>query len=177
MATDATDLDLTVSIAGGGTLTRALDLVTATESLDLGGDDDVWPEMVTTFEFGTGSGQINNWWTDERTLAATTGESIDLSGALENALSGAVFTNVKIVIIDIDTPDGTKTLRVGPQATANAANLCFGDASDYLSITTRLLIEEPYTGWTITAGTGDLLRVYNPSAGSVTYRIFVGGIS
>lgn len=177
MATDATGLDLTISIAGGGTLTRALDLVTATETLDIGGDEDVWPEMVSSYEFGTGSGQINNWWTDERTLAATTGESIDLSGALANALSGAVFSKVKIVIIDIDTPDDVKTLRFGPQGVTNAAPLCFGDASDYLSLTTRVVVEEPFTGWTITAGTGDLLRVYNPSASSVTYRILVGGIS
>lgn len=170
-----TGMDLSFTLAGGGTLSGDTDLTTATETFEIG--NDTWPDMVTAFAFGDGDGEVNNWWSDSRTLAATTGDSIDLAGSLENALGSAVFDAVKVIVIDIDTPDGTKKLRFGPQGVTDAAELCFGDAGDYVEFTTRTYHEEPYAGWPIAAGTADLLYVYNPSAVAVTYRIFVGGVS
>lgn len=168
-------LDATFELTGSGTLTSALDLSTPTDSVAIGSGN--FDAIEVTFEDGSGSGQAQSWWHDERTVTATTADNIDLAGSLTGPF-GATITAVKIkwIVLAIDTPGSTKSLRVGPRGVSNAFQGPWGGtgATVYQDFTTFFAAVEPYTGWTVTAGTGDILGIYNPSAVSVTYRIWIG---
>jgi hypothetical protein len=65
---------------------------------------------------------------------------------------------------------------VGPQNVANAAQLWFGGVTaDFYEIVHEGVCRRrtDATGWAITATTADKLGIYNPGAGSVTYRIWL----
>lgn len=168
-------LDAVFGLSGSGTLTSALDLSTPTDSIAIG--DGNFDAISLTFADGNGDEEAQSWWHDERTVAATTADNIDLAGTLSGVLGGTVTAlKVKWIVVAIDAPDGVKTLRVGPRNQANAWQGPWGGtgATVYQDVTHHLALFEPYAGWTVTAGTGDVLGVYNPSAVSVTYRIWVG---
>lgn len=167
-------LTATLSISGQGTFEKETDLTSLVESFSIGSND--FDSISTEWTNGTGNNQANSLWTDERTLADTATDSLDLAGGLTDAFGATItFAVLKCILIAIDSPDGTKRLRVGPRSVANAFVGPFGDASDFLTIYKQLYIEEPFTGWTVTSGTGDLLIVNNNSGGSVTYRILLMG--
>jgi hypothetical protein len=123
-------------------------------------------------------GQADILWADERTIAASSSENLDLAGVLSGLLGGSV-TAAEIVAIYIE---------------ANAANTndvqVFGAASNAfngpLSGTTPKLTVGPgdcalitnLKGWAVTAGTGDIVLVGNSGSGTgVTYKIVLIGRS
>jgi hypothetical protein len=171
------DLNATFSLTGSGILTAALDVESPTSQVAIGQGG--FPAVGFSLTYGTGNLQAQSWWSDKRTVAAGATDSIDLNGGgLVGPLGAAVnFTNVKVVIIAIDTPDGVKLLRVGPQGVANAAQLGFGGtgAQAYVETGTFCVLPRPYGGWAITPATADLLPVKNPSAVSVDYYVWVIG--
>lgn len=138
------------------------------------------PSRTLAFTNGTADQQVNLWYLAQRTLAATTTDSLDLAGGL-TGYGGATltFTKIKRVYVSIVSPDGTKSLRVGPQGVANAAQLGWGGtgATVYNTVITDLDLVHSYAGWSVTAGTGDILPIYNPGASAVTYAIFILGLS
>lgn len=169
-------LTATLSISGQGTFEKDTDLTSLVESFSIGSND--FDSISTEWTNGTGSVQANSMWTDERTLANGATDSLDLAGGLTDAFGATItFTVLKCILIAIDAPDGTKALRVGPNAVANAFQGPFGavSANVYLTVMKQLYIEEPYTGWTVTAGSADLLVINNNSGVSVTYRILLLG--
>lgn len=133
--------------------------------------------QLLQIEAGTAAlGQADILWADERTLAASATENLDLAGVLTGLLGGTV-TAAEITAIYIE---------------ANAANtndvVFFGAATNQfngpLSGTTPKLALGPgdfsittnKKGWTVTAGTGDTILVANGGAGTgVTYRIVIFG--
>lgn len=170
----ANTLTATLSISGQGTFEKDTDLTSLIESFSIGSND--FDAITTEWTNGTSSNQANSMWTDERTLATTTTDSLDLAGGLTDAFGATItFAVLKCILIAIDAPDGTKALRVGPRSVANAFIGPWGDASDFVTVHKTFYIEEPYTGWTVTAGTGDLLIINNNTASSVTYRILLLG--
>lgn len=139
-------------------------------------------DIESEFTFGTGSpSQANMLWHDQRTVAATTSDDLDLAGSLTNAFGETItFTAVKLIIVSIDSPDGTKSLRVGPQNGTNPWQGPFGGttAAIYLTVYEWLALCNSFSGYgTITAGSADTLRIYNPGAGSVTYNIVILGVA
>lgn len=134
-------------------------------------------EKAVEFANGTAAlGQANILFADERTLTASATENLDLAGVLTDAFGG-VITAAEITAIYIE---------------ANAANtndvVFFGAASNSfngpLSGTTPKLTLGPgdfacitnKKGWTVTAGTGDIILVANSAGGTgVTYRIAIIG--
>jgi hypothetical protein len=124
-----------------------------------------------TLGSGTGYGKADIAFFDVRTLAASSNESLDLSGALTDAF-GQTISAVKVKAIEIENPEGSlSTLTVGAAA-SNAFNGPFsgptftidlkpGDKAVFLS----------RTGWTVTPATGDLLKIANGAGGSVNYSI------
>lgn len=127
---------------------------------------------------GTGADQINQIFSDTRTIAASGTDDLDLAGVLVNAL-GAVCTFTKIRAIMVKAASGnTNNVVIG----GAAATQFFG----FLGAATHTVNVRPggffciaandATGYAVTATTADLLRVANSGAGTgVTYDIVILG--
>jgi hypothetical protein len=136
------------------------------------------PVAATAFDFGTGTNEANALYISGlRAVAATTADNLNLS-TLSMGGQTLSLTKVKYVLVAISAPDGTKSLRVGPRGVSNAAQLWAGGtaAGNYETVITDREWKNPYAGWDVTASTADILGIYNPGAGSVTYSVVVIGL-
>jgi hypothetical protein len=171
---------VSLELKGNASLTPSTGFVKPAFNVPVGGSGATWAQMLTTLGFGTGSGQANNRYVAQRTLGAGLNDDLDLSGSLTNDFGETLtLTKVKLLVVSIVAPDGTKKLRVGPQGVANAFQGPFGGvtAPCYKEVTHwDPVINEPVNGYTVTPGTGDILRINNPGAGSVTYNILIVGL-
>lgn len=131
------------------------------------------------FTTGTAAGLADRLFSDQRTLAASAGEDLDLSGALLDALGQpAVFAKVRAIMVKA-AAGNTNNVVVGGAAT-NAFVGPFGAAAHTIAVQPggAMVLVAPTNGWVVTAGTGDLLRIANGGAGSpVTYDLVVVGTS
>lgn len=117
---------------------------------------------------------------DERTLAASATENLDLAGTLQNAFGQTItFARVKAIIItapaanpgDILVGGAGSNAFLGP-LNANTSSVAIRPGG------VALFACNDITGWPVTAGTGDLLKVTNGSgAGAGTYDIMIVGLS
>lgn len=134
----------------------------------------------THLESGTGAGQADKAFHDQRTLAASATEDLDLAGILADVYGAAITfvrvkglfiaassSNINNVVIGGGTNPWATLLSSTGTVTLKPGGWCgFGaGASDAV-------------GWPVTAATGDILKVAN-SAGStsVTYDIVIVGCS
>jgi hypothetical protein len=179
MAVSTTSMSLSLSLNGNGALTKVGPVETVTSPLSFGSGG--WDAMSFNLAFGTGNNQGNTWFSEERTLAAGASKDYDLAGGLVNSLGDTLtFTAVKLVLVAIDAPDGTKAVRVGPQGVANAWQGPWGGtgATNYTEVGNWLpVVNHPTTGYPVTSGTAEALRVNNPTGGGVTYRILIAGVA
>jgi len=135
--------------------------------------------LVQAFSSGTTANKFDQLYMAERTVGASSNDDLDLSGVLTD-IFGATITSVELVgIVLINAPKSSST--------ANASNLTLGGGTNpvtgYLGGTTPtigpikpggcfVLMNPDATGLaTITAGTGDILRVANGAGGAATYQI------
>jgi hypothetical protein len=163
-------LSATVALTVSGRHTGSGDLGTPSQSISLSAE--------ASLTDGTGTGQADRVWSDERTLAASGTEDIDLAGVLEDAFgAGATFAKLKAVVIK--AADGnTNDVQITRPA-SNGAPL-FLAAGDGIAVRPGGCFAWfcEGTGLTVTAGTGDLLTFTNSGAGTgVTYEIVVIGVS
>lgn len=173
----SSDLQATLSFTGSGILSSALDLSTPRDSVSTGTGN--FAQFLTTFAFGTGNQQAKEWWHDKRTLTAGANDDLDLAGGLINPFGGTItFTAIKAFVLIIVSHDGTKSVRVGPQGVANAWQGWHGGvaAGNYNTVFEWFVNIHSYGGWSITAGTGDILRINNPGAGSLDYEVWILGM-
>jgi hypothetical protein len=170
----------TVNSAGLRVITNA----SLTTSPDVGSTNYQFSDSdITLFSHGTGANQINQVWTDVRTVAASSTESLDLYGGLVSALNTTLnFTKVKIISIVADG-DNTNNVLIGGSAAGIAGLLVLtGDAAiEDVSIAVQpggmFIISAPKTGYMVTNTTGDILKITNSSSGSsVTYTIKIYGV-
>lgn len=176
----ANTLTGTISISGQFTYEKDTDLSSAFESFAIGSND--LDAIAAEFTNGTGNEQATHIWADERTLANGADDSLDLAGGLTDVYGATLtFTKIKAILIDIDSPDGTKFLKVGPNNTSNAFVGPWGAnaANVYETVYQTMYKVHPFAGWTVAATTGDLLIISNTSTGSVscTYRIVLVGLA
>lgn len=167
-------LAVSFSLSASGTLTNPLDLSTPVDAVSVGENE--FPAAEFDVEDGNGPGQAQSWWHDLRTVAAGATDSIDLAGSLTGPFGVTVTAvKVKLILCVIDTPGSTKYMRIGPQNVSNAAQLGFGGvgAQAYHQFSRVALLEDIDAGWTITAGSADLLPIKNQSAVEITYAIWV----
>jgi hypothetical protein len=148
--------------------------------LDLSSPTDSFTERIKiALTNGTGAGNADRMFHDQRTLAASATEDLDLAGVLVNAFGSTLtFVEVRAIMIYAATAN-TNNVRLTRPA-SNGVPL-FLAASDGLDIPPGgvFLWACPADGKvTVTAGTGDLLTVTN-SAGStsVTYDVVIIGTS
>jgi hypothetical protein len=150
------------------TYANALDLGTVTDNTGVTSTD--------TIANGTGANNAQVLWHDQRTLTTATGDDLDLAGGLTNAFGTVTFTKIKGLFIEVTTATTGYRLQVGADA-SNPVSTLFGDATDLLVVQAggQLLLTAPVDGYTVTGATGDILQIYNPSGGSVTYKIMIIG--
>lgn len=129
---------------------------------------------------GTGADQADQMWTDQRTIAASGTDDLDLSGSLTNAL-GATATFARVRALYIEAALGnTNNVLVGGAASNQFINWV-ADATDKVVVRpggVLLLANRDATGYAVTASTGDILRIANSGSGtSVTYNVAILGCS
>ena len=149
-------------------------------SNDLGTPKIDLAELVTVaLTEGTGTGAADLMFADERTLAASSTENLDLAGSLVDPLGATLtFAKVKTIIV-IANSGNTNDVIVGGAA-SNAFTGPFQDATDKIAVRPGgfACFAHPGAGWTVTASTGDILKVANSSSGTpVTYRVIIIGTS
>lgn len=133
--------------------------------------------VTTTLESGTSANQASKIFSDTRSVALSSNEDLDLAAVLTSALGATLtFATVKAIMIRAKATNSNNVV-VGPAASNGFAGP-FGDASDRVAIKPggMFLVTAPGTGWTVTAGTGDLLNVANSGAGTaVEYDVVIVG--
>lgn len=139
-------------------------------------DSDASPVI---FADGSGSGQANKLYeSKDRSLSASSSENLDLAGSLTDPNGTTLtFTAIKGIWIGASSSN-TNDVVIG-NASSNAFVGPFGGATHTVAIRPggKVLFEAPATGWTVTAGTGDILKVLNGGGStSVTYSIKIWGI-
>ncbi len=148
------------------TYTNTLDIEAVTSSLT--------KSITKSFTDGTGASKAQAAWTDIRSLATTTSEDIDLT-ALTNAFGDLAFTSVKLLIINVLTATTGYRLLVGG-ASSNAWSAFVDDPSDIVHIGagSAFVITDWIDGLDVDS-THKVLKVENPSGGTVQYEIIVLG--
>lgn len=163
---------MTLSVSGAQTAALDLGNVSATMAKS-------YAVSLTT---GTAAGQADKIFHDTRTLAASANEDLDLAGTLTDALGATVtFARIKGLIIAA-AAGNTNNVVVG-NATSNGFVTWVGGATHTVTVRPGAVLaliagSADATGYAVTAGTGDLLRVANSGAGTgVTYDVIVIGAS
>lgn len=150
-----------------GSLENAIDLSTPIQPFST--------DYSKAFSNGTGANQGNMLWQDQRTTD-TTGEELDLAGGLTSAFGTTItFAAVKGVLIVASSANSGNVVVSRP---ASNGLVLFAAASDALAGLKPggvfLFTDPSAAGLTVTAGTGDLLKVA-ASTGSITYDIWIWG--
>jgi len=118
-------------------------------------------------------------YTATAAIATTADLDLDFNGGTMTDIHGVaiVWTKLHGLIVSIVSPNGTKIVRVGPQAATNAVDLGFtGVASDdwtpvYHSIH---MFRPSAAGWTIDA-THKVVRINNPTGSTINVEIVAFG--
>lgn len=160
-----------ITIDLSATLTRALDLLTGSAPLAA--------QWVHSLANGTGTTQADLVFSDKRTIAAGANDDLDLSGSLSDAFGQSIaLVKVKLLIVaNPSTNNGNVTIG---NASSNQFVGPFGAAAHTWKIGPGglLVMSEPSAGgWTVTAGTGDILRVNNGGSASADVSVIIIGAS
>jgi hypothetical protein len=158
-----------IKITATSEFTNALDLSSISDTLRL--------PITHAFTAGTGALKAQITWHDQRTLAAEATDSLDLAGGLSHAFGTATFTKIKALLIYNTTATTGIVLHVGGAA-SNALATLTGAVNDVMVVGAggSLVLTAPTDGYVVTAGTADILKIYNPSATTaLTYDIVVIG--
>ena len=127
---------------------------------------------------GTSSGQADLYFEDTRTVSASSSENLDLAGVLTDRFGNTLtFVKVKAIVVYAESAN-TNSVNVGGAA-SNGFTAPFADSTDIISVKPGgVFVWTNPTGSTVTASTGDILKVANSSSGtSVTYTIQIIGTS
>ncbi len=139
-------------------LTKVLNLNTANSKLNYKQDFN-WTD-------GNGASQSQAIFHDKRTLSAGASEDLDLAGSLIDAFGDTIiFTKLKALFVKADAAN-TNDVRLGGAA-SNAWVNWVGDAADVVVVKPGgllVLIAEDSTGYVVSAGTADILKVENSAA-------------
>lgn len=127
---------------------------------------------------GTAAGQADKRWNDQRTLAASGTEDLDLSGALTNLYGTVVFARIKAILVTAAAANTNNVRVTRPASNGVPLFLAAGDGIDVRPGGAFLWVAPDATGVVVTASTGDLLTITNSGGTTgVTYNITVIGAS
>lgn len=167
----------TVQASVNVTLSKQLDLSNVSSAI--AGANGLKQWLITS---GVGVDEADEVFHDERTLAQSASEELDLSGGLTNALGDSiVFARVKCIHIVSASADNTANLLIGGAA-ANGFSTFMADPSDRMILRGGnsagvMLFTGDAIGYVVTAGAGDLLKLEHDgsSGNSFIYRIILIG--
>lgn len=130
---------------------------------------------------GTGAGQADRIFHDQRTLAASATEDLDLAGVLTDSFGATVtFVRIKGLLVAASAAN-TNNVVLGAAAANPWATLLGATGTLIVRPGTVLALfagQADATGYAVTAGTGDLLKIANSAGGTgVTYDIALLGAS
>lgn len=134
-----------------------------------------------TLADGTGADHADKVWHDQRTLAAGINEDLLLSALpvalFGNTLNIALVRVKAILLVNTATIDGEKLVLGG--ATSHEWLGPFAAFGNKLVVPADscLLLVNKKSGWNVTAGAADKLRVANSGTGSITYKVAILGTS
>ncbi len=133
--------------------------------------------------YGTGSGQVNLIVAQDRTLAASSNETLDLYGSTTPLAdifgTNALFRHIKYIAIYIVSGGDVNGLLIG-NAGSNPFLGPLGGTSPTVLVYPNgpgFQAGEPTAGWAVTTSAGQLKITNESSAVSVNYRIVIGGTS
>lgn len=135
---------------------------------------------LQTFVDGVGDLQANKRFQDSRTLTNASSEELDMTGSLLDIYGDAInFARVKLIWIRVIKKTPGPNLIVGGAA-ANAFSTMFGADAHTLVVRNGnpvLLSAFDATGYVVTAGTGDLLKMLHDGSETVDldYEIVIIG--
>lgn len=120
--------------------------------------------------------QADVLWADQRTLAASATESLDLAGTLAGLLGGTL-TEAEITGIYLEADAGNTNDVVFFGAATNAFNGPLSGTTPKLTLGPGdVSLTTNRKGWPVVASTGDVLLVANSAAGTaVSYKIVIVG--
>jgi hypothetical protein len=124
---------------------------------------------------GTGSGKADKVFSDHRTLVASASENLDLAGVLTDPF-GAAITCVKVKSLTFHAKSTNVNDVVVGGAASNGFIGPFGGTTPTVAVPPGgfFSIAHPGAGWTVTAATGDLLKVLNGGGTtSVEYDVLI----
>lgn len=123
-------------------------------------------------------GQCDLAFFDQRTLAGSTSEEIDLAGVIAGPF-GATITFVEVCGLFVSAAAANGGNIIVGNAAANQFVGPFGAAAHTLAIDAgeRLLLTNLGVGWPVTAGTADKLKIDNSDGSSAVYDIAIIGRS
>lgn len=135
-------------------------------------------DLTTSLLNGVAANQASQAFSDERTLAASTAEELDLAGTLSDVFGSSItFTKIKAIAVFADAGNGDN-IEVGGSA-SNGFNSWVGASGDKINVPPGgmfLLTAPDLAGFAVTGGTGDLLTINNADSGaSGTYKIVLIG--
>lgn len=126
---------------------------------------------------GTGAGKADKIWTDQRTIAASGSDDLDLAGSLTDVFGGSItFATIKVLYVKA-AAGNTNDVVVGGDASA-AWDTMLGDSGTVTLKPGALLLVASTAAnpWAVTATSADILQIANSSSGSsVTYDIAIVG--
>lgn len=134
------------------------------------------------YSTGTGAGAADRIWHDQRTIAASGTDSLDLAGVLLDVF-GATVTFARIRALVVQAASGNTNNVIVGGAAANGFITWVGAATHTVTVRPGGFLclangLTDATGYAVTAATGDILQIANSGAGtSVTYDVILIGAS
>lgn len=126
---------------------------------------------------GTAVDQADQLWHAQQTLAASGVANLDLTNLSRTVFGGALtvnFAKVKaLVLVNLATTSGLDLLVGGAGAGGNGWGAPFNnnkDAKLVLPADSALVLVNRKSGWTVTNGSSDVLKIENPQASAITYK-------
>ncbi len=132
---------------------------------------DLHKQKTINLADGDGLNQSDRIFSDKRTLDAGTNEELDLSNLTDALGNAVVLGHVKGLYV---APEGG-LCHVGG---ATSGLTAWGDASDFSIVRdggAMLLTAPDATGYAVTSGVDDKLKVANPGAAAITYEVIIIG--
>ncbi|MFG1247620.1 hypothetical protein [Xanthobacter flavus] len=135
--------------------------------------------LSTAFADGLTDFKADRLWCDERTLSASSADSLDLAGGLTDSAGAAItFAKVRAIVVKAALANSADIVVGG--AASNTFTGPFGGATHTVAVRPggTLVLCAPKTGWPVTASTGDILKILNGSgSAAATYQVAILGNS
>jgi hypothetical protein len=129
-----------------------------------------------TFQSGTGSSQFDRAAAKAVNLAAAA-QDLDLSGSTFTTPGGTAWTAAELGILGVVNKSQTSGHLIKVLGDANSVPL-LNTAATYMTLgpDSLFLVVNPIDGWTITAGTGDIVQL-DPASNTIDADVFVAARS